>query len=624
MQNYIGKQIDRYHILDRLGMGGMAVVFKAYDTRLERDVALKLIRTEAIPMEQHERLLKRFEREAKSQARFSHPNIVSVYDYGDENGAPFLVMEYIKGGMLKDKAVGPVPWRRAVGWLVPIADALKYAHTRNVIHRDIKPSNILFDEDERPLLTDFGIAKILETDEATLTGTGMGVGTPEYMAPEQWLGKTTEATDQYALGVVLYELITGQKPYQADTPAAVAILQATESIVSPGRLVTGIPQEVEDVVNRALERKPEDRYQDMDTFRDALGALLAGSVGQARDYLSSAQKAKEVYARTEADLLVVETVDNYSAEEDLFETADNFDEDLPNSSERFLNDNAVTVIRDESETTDSSDFGQPDNEPTNQNDQAEMVLVPAGEFVMGSEDFLSYVDERPEHLVNLDSFWIYKFEVTNLQYARFLNARGNQQVNGVPWFNQDNNSANLYLADDRWHAKKGFQNHPVVHVTWFGAQAYCRWAGCRLPTEAEWEKAARGPDGWIYPWGNYLEDRRLANFSSNRTAPVGDYPEGASPYGAMDMVGNVWEWVADWYDFYNNRRNSQTNPTGPEDGSVKVFRGGSFLNDEKCLRTTIRYWDSPDKNFNNLGFRCVKNASDNEYEGGLGATTVDS
>ena len=232
MQDYVGKQIDRYRITERLGMGGMAVVYKAYDTRLERDVALKLIRTESIPQDQHERLLKRFEREAKSQARFSHPNIVSVHDYGEVDGAPYLVMEYIPGGTLKDRIPGPVEYQQAVEWMIPIADALRYAHNHRppTIHRDIKPGNILFDGEGRPILTDFGIAKILETDEATLTGTGLGVGTPEYMAPEQWKGQASPATDQYALGVVLYELLTGQKPYTAETPAAVAILQATEAI----------------------------------------------------------------------------------------------------------------------------------------------------------------------------------------------------------------------------------------------------------------------------------------------------------------------------------------------------------------------------------------------------------
>jgi eukaryotic-like serine/threonine-protein kinase len=130
MQDFVGKQIDRYRITERLGMGGMAVVYKAYDTRLERDVALKLIRIDEIPVSQHARLMKRFEREAKAQAKFSHPNIVAVHDYGEVDGSPYLVMEYIQGGTLKNRIDQPVDYVQAVRWLAPIADALRYAHER--------------------------------------------------------------------------------------------------------------------------------------------------------------------------------------------------------------------------------------------------------------------------------------------------------------------------------------------------------------------------------------------------------------------------------------------------------------------------------------------------------------
>ena len=274
MQNYIGQHIERYRITERLGEGGMAVVYKAYDTRLERNVALKLIRTEAIPQERHNRLMQRFEHEAKAQAGFSHPNIVPVYDYGVEQGLPYLVMKYLAGGTLKEKLTGPLPSQQALRWLIPIASALSYAHEVGVVHRGVKPSNIIFDQEERPILTDFGIAKILETTDISLTGTGLGVGTPEYMAPEQWQGQASAASDQYALGVVLYELLTGEKPYTAETPLAVALKQMSEPLRRPRDLVESIPENVENLLYKTLAPNPEDRFESMSRFHGVLENLL--------------------------------------------------------------------------------------------------------------------------------------------------------------------------------------------------------------------------------------------------------------------------------------------------------------------------------------------------------------
>ncbi|MCB2160549.1 serine/threonine protein kinase [bacterium] len=274
----VGKSIGRYRVIEQLGQGGMAVVYRAYDTRLEREVALKAIRIGEIPESQRERLLKRFEREAKAQARFSHGHIVQVHDYGEYEGAPYLVMTYLPGGTLKQRVNGAVTYREAAAILSPIADALAYAHKREVLHRDVKPSNILFDGEGQPMLTDFGIAKLLgEVEEATLTGTGLGVGTPQYMAPEQWKGKPVEQTDIYALGVVFYELVTGRKPYDADTPAALILMQATEPLPQPSTHATDLPERVEQVLYKALAVNPEDRYESMAAFAQVLSELAQGA-----------------------------------------------------------------------------------------------------------------------------------------------------------------------------------------------------------------------------------------------------------------------------------------------------------------------------------------------------------
>lgn len=305
MPSLIGQSFGRYHILEQLGEGGMATVFKAYDTRLERDVAIKVIRRSAFPVEQHELVLKRFEREAKALAKLNHPNIVNVIDYGDYEEAPYLVMPFFPGGTLKQHLGKPIPWQEAIRLLLPIAHALQYAHEQGIIHRDVKPSNILITRSGEPMLSDFGIAKILEGGEVTaLTGTGVGVGTPEYMAPEQWTGQACVQSDVYSLGVVFYELVTGRKPFVADTPAAILLMQATEPLPRPSKYLPDLPEKVERILLKALARDPQDRYQTMGEFAAAIEGVFNENaptmvVGKADS--AKAAPAAEVLASLEAD-----------------------------------------------------------------------------------------------------------------------------------------------------------------------------------------------------------------------------------------------------------------------------------------------------------------------------------
>ena len=273
-----GQTIGRYHIIEPLGKGGMAVVYKAFDTHLECEVAVKVIRVDNLPRNAEERALKRFEREAKAVARLNHPNIVKVTDYGEEDGKPYLVMPYLPGGTLKEmiKERGQIPWQEAARILIPIAEALAYAHSQGVIHRDIKPSNILLTSTGQPMLTDFGVAKIIE-DEATqdLTGTSATVGTPEYMAPEQITSKSVDArADLYSLGVVFYEMVTGRRPFEADTPMAVLFKHASDPLPNPSQFVSNLPQIVEQFLYKTLSKKPSERYQTANETSEALSDLL--------------------------------------------------------------------------------------------------------------------------------------------------------------------------------------------------------------------------------------------------------------------------------------------------------------------------------------------------------------
>jgi tRNA A-37 threonylcarbamoyl transferase component Bud32 len=291
MDDLIGMDLGRYRILERLGEGGMATVYKAYDTRLERDVAVKVIRTDLFGPAMIEAILKRFDREAKGLARLTHPNIVGVIDYGEYEGSPYLVMTYLVGGTLKKMLGQRMPWQEAVRLLLPIAHALEFAHQHNIIHRDVKPSNILLTENGQPMLTDFGIAKILDLEEGqTLTAPGVGIGTPEYMSPEQGLGRAVDArTDVYSLGIVFYELITGRKPYIADTPMAVLEKHLHDPLPRPSSLVPDLPDDVEKLLLKSLAKETRDRYQSMDELAAALENLLhshavqvAVSAGQGR------------------------------------------------------------------------------------------------------------------------------------------------------------------------------------------------------------------------------------------------------------------------------------------------------------------------------------------------------
>jgi serine/threonine-protein kinase len=624
IMSLVGKSIGRYRILEQLGQGGMAVVYKAYDTRLERDVAMKVIRTENIPPSQLNKLLKRFEREAKSQAKFDHPHIVPVHDYGEHEGSPYLVMAYRPGGTMKQITGKAIPYQKAAQLLAPIASALSYAHKRNVLHRDVKPSNILISEDGVPAITDFGIAKLLETEEATLTGTGVGIGTPEYMAPEQWRGKSVHQTDIFALGVVFYELVTGRKPYTAETPFAVALKQTSDPLPRPSEFALDLPEDVEKVIYKALALEPEDRYKSMADFCKVLGELSLIVRLEEREEVAVVDDITKI-----SEPPVKPVMERLGDSE--LETSDDLitlpvrEKDRKKVSRfaivlgavviiilavvgigfRFFEDDiwALLARSTPTVTVGSTQAEMPSETPiptlgvgsvlVREMDNMEMVYVPAGEFEMGGEDGRS--DENPVHTVYLDAFWIDKHEVTNAQYALCVGARKCVTPRGG-------------------FPDTGFNDHPVVQVDWYDAEDYCEWVGGRLPTEAEWEKAARGgQEDQRFPWGNeypnctiLAENGAQYSLCNGETVRVGSFtPNG---YGTYEMAGNVSEWVADWYDENYYSTSPAENPPGPSDGSGRVIRGGSWKNLSYDLRVYARDNKSLNAAEKNLGFRCASDA----------------
>jgi basic membrane lipoprotein Med (substrate-binding protein (PBP1-ABC) superfamily)/ABC-type phosphate/phosphonate transport system substrate-binding protein len=259
MHDLIGQTLGQYRIIEQLGKGGMATVFKAFQPSLERYVALKVLP----PYFAHEEgFSERFVREARAIARLDHPHILPIYDFGQDRDISYIAMKYVDAGTLKDlESDGPISIELALAVISQTAEALDYAHGQGIIHRDIKPANILMDRGQWVLLSDFGLAKMIEGSQQ-LTASGVGVGTPAYMAPEQGQGRKVDGrADIYSLGIVLYEMLTGSVPYEAETPLAVVLKHVTEPLKMPRLVNPSIPESVELVILKALAKEADDRYQ---------------------------------------------------------------------------------------------------------------------------------------------------------------------------------------------------------------------------------------------------------------------------------------------------------------------------------------------------------------------------
>jgi serine/threonine-protein kinase len=695
----IGEKIGRYQVTALLGKGGMAAVYKGHDDRLNRDVAIKLI----LPGFEHsEVFLKRFEREAKSVAQLAHPNIVGVMDYGTHNGQPYLVMEYIAGGSLKERMGKPIAYTKAARMLAPVARALHYAHQQSIIHRDLKPANLLVTQSGDLMLSDFGIAKLVDSQMSNqLTASGESIGTPAYMSPEQGLGKPIDPrSDVYSLGIVFYEMITGHSPFVADTPVAVMLKHVTEPLPRPREFVPGIPDFVEQVLLTALAKDPNQRYPHMAAFAEDLERVAIGMETASRPAQSSQTvlnpispeatiyttpqahttgqptrvveqtgstgsrgrtgpqaipPAQNNYARhllwivpvlllvcgvfavvgaivgsqiiarqtkTATPLAAAPTAAVASVHEAPSPTAEAKTSPLavPATTDTpfpvaEIATASPTIPPTEAPTPTISWTATPEGK-ISPKDNMPLVYVPAGEFWMGAspQDPNADDDEKPRHQVYLDAFWIDKTEVTLGMFTRFVNDTGyvtEAEQRGESYAQGANGwelveGANWQHPYGAWSDINGMEAYPVGHISWADANAYCQWAGRRLPTEAEWEKAARGTDERIYPWGNEVDCAHVQFTGCNGDLRrAGETLIGASPYGALDMAGNHWEWVFDWYKATYYADSPAQNPTGPRAGGLHVQRGGSWLMDSTFLRSTNRSGIMVEQTWQSDGIRCA-------------------
>lgn len=593
---------DRYRIDQLLGRGGFGAVYRAWDLNLEEPVAVKE------SFETSDAAHKQFQLEAKLLFKLRHAGLPRVHDFFviPQQGM-YLVMDYIEGDDLNIRLVqagGALPESQTLLWITQVCQALEYLHSQDppIIHRDIKPANIRVTPGGQAILVDFGIAKVY--DPESRTSLGARAVTPGYSPPEQYGQRPTDArSDVYALGATLYHLLSGQRPPESIdrlSGAAVTPLWKLNPAVSPS---------IEAKIKRAMAMLPDERYQSVGEFRRMLERTADPvSVGLAASRSQAALRGLVTNPPVAAPALP-----GRSAGVAPGRIAVPARKPAWGASWKWLAAGAGVLL-----------FGFLvawlilSGSPTAAVNQllgaapAGMALVPAGEFLMGSpdSDALAAPDELPQHRVYLDAFYIDRTEITNRRYAECVAA-------GYCLPPKDNSS----WSQASYYNNPAFADYPVIKVDWYQAENYCKWRGGQLPTEAQWEKAARGADGRFFPWGNAFDSKKL-NFCDRNcefvwaeaeaddgfgdTAPVGSYPAGASPYGLLDMAGNVWEWVQDWYfiDYYL-LQGAWMNPTGPPAGQARVLRGGSWYSYGIDARTALRYGEIPAGVYSSVGFRCV-------------------
>jgi len=658
---------NRYRIVKLLGQGGFGAVYKVWDLNLERPRALKE-NLDTSPEAQRQ-----FKREAQILDVLDHPSLPRVLDhFVVPNQGQYLVMEYIEGEDLQeilDRNNGPLQESKVLSWIKQICDALTHLHNQNppIIHRDIKPANIKITPGGKASLVDFGIAKVY--DPKLKTTIGARAVTPGYSPHEQYgQGRTDARTDVYALGATLYTLLTGRESIES------VLRMIGDSLEPPERVNSSISPGVAAAIWQAMKMDPAHRYQDAASFKTALvsptrilTSLQSPESGVTQSYQpqtaamgGTAQigtKSKWLFGAAglvivvlviavisllgntgsfgDSQVPVVGAQSTMAPVDPVMSTITPIQESIDPPSkgegeeplEIITDTHTPTITETPSLTltpTPSTGVGSTLVSPK---DGMVMVYVPEGEFMMGgrSDDRLTEDDEFPQHAVFIDAIWIDQTEVTNEKFSTFISATGYQtDAERLGWAWNWNPGGSEKLEGATWKhpfgpssSVSGMSNHPVVNVSWKDAYAYCQWAGRKLPSEAEWEKAARWNPATgavhIYPWGDSPPNASLVNYENlhGNTTAVGDFPEGSSPVGALDMAGNVGEWV---HDFYNNiyyRSASYFNPLGPTEGELyKGLRGGGYKKGLDDIRTSYRSWGIISNGYSVDGFRCVLSARD--------------
>lgn len=658
-----------FRVVRPLRAGGMGSVYIVEQLSTGKPRALKVMSRE---LAQSPAARERFVLEARAASRIESDHVVEIVTAGvdDATGAPFLVMELLKGEELDDamNRLGPLPLGDAAEILTQVGHALEQAHAQGIVHRDIKPENIFLQGSRRKdapftaKILDFGIAK-LAADNAQ-KGT-QPLGTPLFMAPEQTdrNGKITPATDVWALGLLAFRLLTGRYFWlEADggsLPGLMREMCVTEIPPATARarelgvakyLPPGFDAWFAQCVNRGMEGRFQEAGAAVRAFSELVGAQPTREGGKLVieapptnvDFASSPMTAEfpgptpgPVVAggsqRSLAPpskskmwvLLLLAPVGALIGGGIFFVMRDKPAEAPPTGSAAGSSSAAMGAA---AALPSGSAAAPPVAEPPCPDG---MVLIPMGKMFMGARDLTA--DSKPPHEVTVATFCLDKTEVTTSAYLACVNkGECEKPLDKVSWPNIKPAEAQRYsqLCNAM---QKDRDDHPVNCVAWSMADTFCKKRGARLPTEAEWEFAARGSGQRKFPWGDEQPDETRLNACGGEcekwgaangeartpmyagddgfaaTAPVGSFPKGAASHGVVDMAGNVWEWTSDWYAPYTDA--PATDPKGPEAGTQRVLRGGDFFgSNPDWARPAFRWKTDPETYNHAIGFRCAASA----------------
>jgi len=570
----------RYRVRSHLGRGGMATVHVAFDERLKRNVVIKIPHA-ALIVERGFR--KRFTREVANLTRLEHPNIIRIYDYGEYEGIPFAVVQLLRGGDLADRiaaAGGRLSPTQVLEWLPSIAHTLDHVHSEGFLHRDVSPGNIIFDEKGNPFLSDFGIATARDSgkpgetlqDGGALTRPGGFVGAATYAPPESIERKLTSRYDEYSLGVVVYQALSGQLPFERGSSEAILVAKNTQPPCSLDQHIANLPPGLVAAVMRAISKDPEDRFESCTQFADAFRSGL----GLASD------GDEETLARTETVQLEVPT---------------------PRRSPRKAIGAGVGILlvaaagylawRAVPGTGSEPAMGPAEFRAGSTEAELADALSLCRRYLEDCD--ISWFESESSRVASVGRIAVDRTEVTNAAFAAFVEATGYRTT--AEDLGKSAHGPVMGVTGLSWRAPtsqggsyQSKPSHPVVHVSREDAMAYCESRGKRLPTEDEWEFAARGAASRIFPWGD-LWDESKANWGGRErdTQAVGSFSVGDTPTRHCDMAGNVWEWTAS------------------DEGEWAILKGGSWFEpNPSSLRGAARWTERPSYTSSDIGFRCVE------------------